>query len=261
MRGVRGKEIAMIFQNPKSSLNPFLTVGRQISEAIRLHTPVKGPREAKERAIAWLERVHMDSPRLRFDQYPDGLSGGMCQRAMIAMALASEPSLLIADEPTTGLDATIQSRIVALLAELKSGLGVTTLLITHDIRVVSRLADTVAVMYGGTVMEHGPARDVLAPSVEPKHPYTSALLASLPSAQKNGGPHAIDGRLSVIRGEVVDTMDVPRGCRFYARCDRVTNTIRARCMSQEPALAAVTAGHQIRCYLYGDEPRDGARAG
>jgi len=261
MRGVRGKEIAMIFQNPKSSLNPFLTVGQQISEAIRLHTPVKDSREAKERAIAWLERVHMDSPRLRFDQYPDGLSGGMCQRAMIAMALASEPSLLIADEPTTGLDATIQSRIVALLAELKSELGVTTLLITHDIRVVSRLADTVAVMYGGTVMEHGPARDVLAPSVEPKHPYTSALLASLPSAQKNGGPHAIDGRLSVIRGEVVDTMDVPRGCRFYARCDRVTDTIRARCMSQEPALAAVTAGHQIRCYLYGDEPRDGARAG
>src|SRR5206468_1412190 len=147
--------------------------------AVLLHTGVTHSGEAKERAIPCLERVHMDSPRLRFDQYPDGLSGGMCQRAMIAMALASEPSLLIADEPTTGLDATIQSRIVALLAELKSGLGVTTLLITHDIRVVSRLADT----------------------------------------------------------------------------------IRARCISQEPALAAVTAGHRIRCYLYGDEPRDGARAG
>ena len=241
----------MIFQNPKSSLNPFLTVGQQISEAIRLHTPVKDPKEAKERAIAWLERVRMDSPRLRFDQYPDGLSGGMCQRAMIAMALACEPSLLMADEPTTGLDATIQSRIVALLAELKSELGVTTLLITHDIRVVSRLADTVAVMYGGTVVEQGPARDVLAPSVPAKHPYTAALLASLPSAQKNGRPHAIEGRLSVIRGEVVDTMDVPRGCRFYARCDRVTDAIRARCMSQEPALATVATGHRIRCHLHG----------
>ena len=254
--GVRGKEIAMIFQNPKSSLNPFLTVGQQISEAIRLHTSVTHPSEAKERAIGWLERVRMDSPRLRFDQYPDGLSGGMCQRAMIAMALASQPSLLIADEPTTGLDATIQSRIVALLAELKSEFGLTMLLITHDIRVVSRLADSVAVMYGGTVMEHGPARDVLAPGSDPKHPYTAALLASLPSAQ-NGRRHAVDGRLPVIRGEVVDTMDVPRGCRFYARCDRVTEAVRARCLGQEPALATVAAGHRIRCHLHAGEPRGG----
>jgi oligopeptide/dipeptide ABC transporter ATP-binding protein len=255
LTGVRGREIAMIFQNPKSSLNPFVTVGQQISEAVRLHTGVTHASEAKERAIGWLERVRMDSPRLRFDQYPDGLSGGMCQRAMIAMALASEPSLLIADEPTTGLDATIQSRIVALLAELKSEFGVTMLLITHDIRVVSRLADTVAVMYGGTVMEHGPARDVLAPESEPKHPYTAALLASLPSAQANGRRQAVDGRLPVIRGEVVDTMDVPRGCRFYARCDRVTEAIRARCQGEEPALGAVAAGHRIRCHLHvGDTP-------
>ena len=257
LTGVRGKEIAMIFQNPKSSLNPFVTVGQQISEAIRLHTGVTHPSEAKERAIGWLERVRMDSPRLRFDQYPDGLSGGMCQRAMIAMALASQPSLLIADEPTTGLDATIQSRIVALLAELQSEVGVTTLLITHDIRVVSRLADTVAVMYGGTVMEHGPARDVLAPDAEPKHPYTAALLASLPSAQNNGRRHAVDGRLPVIRGEAVDTMDVPRGCRFYARCDRVTASIRARCQGQEPALATVATGHRIRCHLHAGETRSG----
>jgi oligopeptide/dipeptide ABC transporter ATP-binding protein len=257
LAGVRGKQIAMIFQNPKSSLNPFVTVGDQISEAIRLHTGVTHMSDAKERAISWLERVRMDSPRLRFDQYPDGLSGGMCQRAMIAMALASEPSLLIADEPTTGLDATIQSRIVTLLAELKSDVGVTTLLITHDIRVVSRLADTVAVMYGGTVMEHGPARDVLAPRAEPKHPYTAALLASLPSTQTNGRRHATDGRLPVIRGEVVDTMNVPRGCRFYARCDRVTDAIRARCLDDEPALAAVAPGHTMRCHLYGDDARTG----
>jgi len=255
LTGVRGKEIAMIFQNPKSSLNPFVTVGQQISEAIRLHTGVTNASEARERAIGWLERVHMDSPRLRFDQYPDGLSGGMCQRAMIAMALASRPSLLIADEPTTGLDATIQSRIVALLAELQSEVGVTTLLITHDIRVVSRLADTVAVMYGGTVMEHGPARDVLATGLEPNHPYTAALLASLPSAQNNGRRHAVDGRLPVIRGEAVDTMDVPRGCRFYARCDRVTDAIRERCQAQEPVLGAVAAGHRIRCHLHAGETR------
>jgi peptide/nickel transport system ATP-binding protein len=253
LAGVRGKEIAMIFQNPKSSLNPFITVGQQINEAIRLHTGVTGARETKERAIGWLERVRMDSPRLRFDQYPDGLSGGMCQRAMIAMALASEPSLLIADEPTTGLDATIQARIVALLEELKSEFGVTMLLITHDIRVVSRMADSVAVMYGGTVMEHGPARDVLAPGREPKHPYTAALLASRPSAQTNGRRHAGDGRLPVIRGDVVDAMNVPRGCRFVARCDRVTEAIRARCVGEEPAPATVVPGHRIRCHLYAGE--------
>jgi len=261
LTGVRGKEIAMIFQNPKSSLNPFLTVGQQISEAIRLHTRVTDASEAKERAIGWLERVRMDSPRLRFDQYPDGLSGGMCQRAMIAMALASEPSLLIADEPTTGLDATIQSRVVALLAELKSEFGVTTLLISHDVRVVSRLADTVAVMYGGTVMEHGPARDVLEPGSEPKHPYTAALLASLPSAQTNGARRAVDRRLAVIRGEVVDTMDVPRGCRFYARCERVTEAIRARCLGQQPALVTVAAGHRIRCHLHVGETGAGTHPG
>ena len=137
MKKLRGKEIAMIFQNPKSCLNPFTPVGKQITEAIRLHTSVKAEPAARERALTWLDRVKMDSPRLRFDNYPYGLSGGMCQRAMIAMALACEPSLLIADEPTTGLDATIQSKLVALLAELKSELGVTTLLISHDISMIS----------------------------------------------------------------------------------------------------------------------------
>jgi peptide/nickel transport system ATP-binding protein len=252
-RGVRGREIAMIFQNPKGSLNPFVTVGRQIMEAVLLHTPVKDRLQAKERAISWLERVRMDSPRLRFDHYPDNLSGGMCQRAMIAMALASEPALLIADEPTTGLDATIQSRIVGLLAELKSTLGVTTLLISHDIRVVSRLANAVAVMYGGTVMEHGPADDVLAPDFTPKHPYTAGLLASLPSAQHEGRLHAIDG-------DVVDTMSVPRGCRFYDRCSRITDAIRRRCAEDEPALTTVASGHRVRCWLYAEEPAEGAEA-
>jgi oligopeptide/dipeptide ABC transporter ATP-binding protein len=248
MASVRGNEIAMIFQNPKSALNPFVTVGHQITEAIRLHTPTRDAREAKERALYWLDRVKIDSPRLRFDNYPYGLSGGMCQRAMIAMALSSEPSLLIADEPTTGLDATIQSKIVGLLAELKAEFGIATLLISHDIRVVSRLADRVVVMYGGTVLECGPAPEVLADRSAPTHPYTAALLASVPSVHNVRD----NGDLPAIEGEVADAIDVPRGCRFYARCNRVTDDIRNKCARHEPELKAVTPGHYVRCWLYGD---------
>lgn len=248
MAPVRGKEIAMIFQNPKAALNPFVTVGHQITEAIRLHTPTKDPREAKERALYWLERVKMDSPRLRFDNYPYGLSGGMCQRAMIAMALSSEPALLIADEPTTGLDATIQSKIVGLLAELRSEFGIATLIISHDIRVVSQLADSVAVMYGGTVVEYGPASDVLAAELAPKHPYTAALLASIPSVHNV----RTNGDLPAIGGEVPDAIDGPRGCRFYDRCNRVTDDIRDQCAHHEPELKELTPGHRVRCWLYGD---------
>ncbi|HEV8642181.1 MAG TPA: ABC transporter ATP-binding protein [Methylomirabilota bacterium] len=245
---VRGKAIAMIFQNPKSALNPFVTVGDQITEAIRLHTPKKDPKEAKARALDWLERVKIDSPRLRFDNYPYALSGGMCQRVMIAMALSSEPSLLIADEPTTGLDATIQSKIVGLLGELKAELGITTLLISHDIRVVSRLADSVAVMYGGTVVEYGPAADVLAAGFAPKHPYTAALLASIPSVQNVREK----GYLPAIEGEVPDPIETRRGCRFYGRCNRVTDDIREQCARHEPELKAVMPGHHVRCWLYVD---------
>jgi oligopeptide/dipeptide ABC transporter ATP-binding protein len=248
MNDVRGKEIAMIFQNPKSSLNPFTTVGRQITEAIQLHTSSKQDREAKERAIMWLNRVKIDSPRLRFDNYPFGLSGGMCQRAMIAMALACEPSLLIADEPTTGLDATIQSMIVDLLAELKSELGITTMLISHDISVISRLSDSVAVMYGGTVFEYGPAMDILSAGFEVKHPYTAALLASIPSAQNIREK----GYLQAIEGDVLDTINIPEGCRFYSRCNRVTDRIREKCARQEPDLRKIGSGHKVRCWLYFD---------
>ena len=248
MAEVRGKEIAMIFQNPKSALNPFVTVGRQIAEAIRLHTPTKDSKEAKERALYWLERVKIDSPGLRFDNYPYGLSGGMCQRALIAMALSSEPALLIADEPTTGLDATIQSKIVDLLEELKAELGITTLLISHDIRVVARLADSVAVMYGGTVVEYGPAADVLAAEFVPKHPYTAALLASIPSVQNVRDT----GYLPAIEGEVPDPIEVPRGCRFFGRCNRVTDDIREQCARHEPELKTARPGHHVRCWLYVD---------
>ncbi len=248
MKEVRGKEIAMIFQNPKSSLNPYNTVGSQITEAILLHTAIKGEQEAKDRAIYWLERVKIDTPRLRFDNFPYGLSGGMCQRAMIAMALACEPSLLIADEPTTGLDATIQSKIVDLLAELKAEFGITTMLISHDISIISRLSDSVAVMYGGTVVEYGPAKDILAPDFASKHPYTAALLASIPSTRNIKEK----GYLQAIEGDVLDTINIPAGCRFYGRCTRVTDAIREKCDKHEPVLREITPGHRARCWLYFD---------
>ena len=248
MSKVRGKEIAMIFQNPKSSLNPFTTVGKQITEAILLHTDHKNEQEAKDRAIYWLDRVKIDSPRLRFDNHPYGLSGGMCQRAMIAMALSCEPSLLIADEPTTGLDATIQSKIVDLLAELKSELGITTMLISHDISIISRLSDSVAVMYGGTVVETGPARSILAKGDDRKHPYTSALLTSIPSAENIKEK----GYLQAIEGDVLDTINIPAGCRFYGRCNRVTDKIKEQCERQEPDLREIAPGHKARCWLYFD---------
>jgi oligopeptide/dipeptide ABC transporter ATP-binding protein len=246
MQGVRGKEIAMIFQNPRSALNPYSSVGRQLVETIRLHTRFKAKNESKERALHWLERVRIDSPRLRFDNFPFGMSGGMCQRAMIAMALCAEPSLLIADEPTTGLDATIQSRIVALLAELKAETGTATLLISHDISVIQRLSDRVAVMYGGTVVETGSAAQVLAPQARVRHPYTAALLASIPSTETIRRK----SYLQAIEGEVLDTIEVPRGCRFYGRCDRVTEAVRSRCAGLEPPLAEVAPGHKLRCWLY-----------
>ena len=248
MGNIRGKEISVIFQNPRSSLNPFIPIGKQITEAILLNSPGKKRREAKQRALYWLEQVKIDSPRLRFDSYPYGLSGGMCQRAMVAMALASEPSLLIADEPTTGLDATIQSKIVDLLQELKSAFNVTTMLISHDIEVIKRLSDSAAVMYGGTLMEYGPARDILRVDLESKHPYTAALLASIPS-EKHIKEKAY---LQAIKGDVLDTINTPEGCRFYARCNRVTDGIREKCHYHEPDLREISPGHCVRCWLYFD---------
>ena len=248
MARIRGKEISMIFQNPKQSMNPFETVGKQITEAIRLHTGNTGEKESKEKAVEWLDRVKIDSPRLRFDNYPYGLSGGMCQRAMIAMALSCEPSLLIADEPTTGLDATIQSKIVDLLAELKSEFGITTMLISHDISIIARLSDKVAVMYGGTVVEEGPAKDILSRSNDRKHPYTAALLTSIPSAE-NVRAH---GYLQAIEGDVLDTINIPAGCRFYGRCNQVTDRIREKCERLEPDLREIEPGHKARCWLYFD---------
>jgi oligopeptide/dipeptide ABC transporter ATP-binding protein len=211
---------------------------------------LKGKSEARDKALQWLERVRIDSPRLRFDNFPFGMSGGMCQRAMLAMALCAEPSLLIADEPTTGLDATIQSRIVELLAQLKAETGTATLLISHDISVIQSLSDRVAVMYGGTVVETGRASDVLAREASAQHPYTQALLASIPSAETIRKK----AYLQAIEGEVLDTIEVPRGCRFYGRCNRVTEAVRERCAGLEPPLAEVAPDHKVRCWLYPSKP-------
>jgi len=167
---------------------------------------------------------------------------------MVAMALASEPSLLIADEPTTGLDATIQSKIVDLLKELKSAFNVTTMLISHDIGVIKRLSDSAGVMYGGTLMECGSAGDIFSPDFESKHPYTAALLASIPSER-----HIKEkAYLQAIEGDVLDTINIPEGCRFYTRCNGVTEGIRGKCQYHEPDLREISPGHCVRCWLYCD---------
>ncbi len=246
MKGIRGRQMAMIFQDPRSAMNPFSTVGRQITETILQNTAISNRKEAREKALDWLDQVRIDSPKIRYHNNPHGLSGGMCQRAMIAMALAAEPTLLIADEPTTGLDATIQSRIVKLMGQIKARLGLTTLLISHDIDVIRQLSDRVAVMYGGAVLENGPVHSVLHPGIEPKHPYTAALLSSIPNRRLIEEK----GDLKAIKGDVLDTISTPKGCRFYPRCRRCHGPIATTCAHQEPPLIPVADGHMVRCWLF-----------
>ncbi len=208
MRAIRGNAISMIFQEPMTSLNPVYTCGDQIMETVMLHERL-GRREAKRRAIEMLERVGIPAPAQRVDEYPHQLSGGMRQRVMIAMAPACRPALLIADEPTTALDVTIQAQILALLKQLQHELGMAVILITHDLGVVAETADRVAVMYAGQVVEHAPVRPLFRRSL---HPYTAGLQASLP---KLGAPR---DRLRVIRGSVPNPARFPEGCRFHPRC-------------------------------------------
>ena len=233
-RALRGSAMAMIFQEPMTSLNPVHTIGRQIVEAIRAHAPVT-QQAARVRAIEMLELVRMPSPATRIDDYPHNLSGGMRQRVMIAMALAGEPRLLIADEPTTALDVTIQAQILELLRELRERLGMATLIITHDLGVVAELADEVLVMYAGKIVESASVRELFD---DPQHPYTIGLLGSIPRLD------AEQARLATIEGMVPSPLNQPPGCRFAPRCPFA----EGRCLAQAPPLGDVAPGHQVACW-------------
>jgi peptide/nickel transport system ATP-binding protein len=237
MRTIRGKEISMIFQEPMTSLNPVFTCGEQIIETVMLHEQI-GRHAARTRAIEMLALVGIPSPDQRIDEYPHQMSGGMRQRVMIAMALACRPAVLIADEPTTALDVTIQAQILELLQRLQQELGMAVILITHDLGVVAETADHVAVMYAGRIVEYCDVRSAFR---KPLHPYTAGLQASLP---KLG---ATQDRLRVIPGSVPNPANFPVGCRFHPRCPVAQN----RCLT-EPGLLAIEPGHLARC-LRADE--------
>jgi oligopeptide/dipeptide ABC transporter ATP-binding protein len=240
IRSVRGNEIAMVFQEPMTSLSPVHTVGSQIAEAVALHRGVN-KKQARDRAIEMLARVGIANPAQRYDEYPHQFSGGMRQRAMIAMALSCEPSLLIADEPTTALDVTIQAQIMELLLELKEQLHMAMLMITHNLGLIAELADRVAVMYTGKIVELAPTASVLA---EPLHPYTLGLLQSVPRLGSG-----VKARLAAIPGSVPDPFRLPTGCSFAPRCS-AERTPPCFDPSGVP-LREVRPGHFVRCTLYG----------
>ncbi len=234
MRQVRGRDIGMIFQEPMTSLNPVHTVGYQIGEAICAHESGIGKAELRHRAVEALRRVRIPSPERRFDDHPHQLSGGMRQRVMIAMALACAPRLLIADEPTTALDVTVQAQILDLLREIQAGTGMGIVLITHDLGVVAEMADEVAVMYAGRVAERGPARAIFE---EPQHPYTIGLLGSVPRLDEERD------RLLAIAGSVPPPFALPHGCRFHPRCPFSA----APCRAGQPPLRELAPGHRAAC--------------
>ena len=245
IRAIRGHEIAMIFQEPMTSLSPVHTVGFQIVEAIRLHLNLRGE-EAQSHAVNMLDRVGIPDAERRFAQYPHEMSGGMRQRVMIAMALSCRPALLIADEPTTALDVTIQAQILDLMRDLQDEFQMSIMLITHDLGVVAEMADEVAVMYMGRIVEHAATEEIFE---DPKHPYTQALMQSIP-----GMSQARKTRLQTIMGSVPDPYTRLQGCPFHPRCeeaqDGVCNT------GDRPELLVVEDGHAVACVLYGEDVRD-----
>jgi peptide/nickel transport system ATP-binding protein len=240
LRKIRGKEISMVFQEPMTSLNPVFTCGEQIAEALRLHEGL-GRRDAMDKTVEMLKVVHIPNAERRVKEYPHQLSGGMRQRVMIAMALSCSPNLLIADEPTTALDVTIQAQILELLNELKSKLRMAVMLITHDMGVIAETAQRVVVMYAAKVAEEAPVGDLFK---EPLHPYTQGLLRSIPRIDLAATEHlrleTIPGTVPTLRG------DIAPGCRFAPRCPFVKSV----CTEQDPVLKEVKPGHKVSCWLY-----------
>ena len=239
MRAVRGGKIAMIFQEPMTALNPVYTIGSQIMESPRIHRGMSR-REARKTAIEMLEKVGIPMPEKRANDYPHQLSGGMRQRAMIAIALCCNPELLICDEPTTALDVTIQAQILELINNLKKELNTSVIMITHDLGVVAQVSERVLVMYAGKVMEHGRAKDVFT---SPRHPYTKALLESIPTVEN------ASARLRSIEGMVPSLSNRPSGCLFHPRCVHRMEV----CETRRPGLLTDGDGRQVRCWLYGGE--------
>ena len=245
IRNIRGDRISMIFQQPISSLNPVYTAGFQIAEVYRVHRKMKkGP--ARDKALEVLREVGIPDPERRIDAYPHELSGGMAQRIMIAMALAAGPELLIADEPTTALDVTIQAQIIDLMRDVREDLGTAIILITHDLGIVAEIADRVAVMYAGEIVEEA---DVETLFTDPKHPYTRGLIGSIPVAG------ARREWLDVIPGRVPNLIDLPPGCRFAPRCRARLENDLTICTEREPALLDVGENHTARCWLYSEGRR------
>jgi len=238
MQGIRGKQIGMIFQEPLSSLDPVFTIYNQVAEAITLHENVNG-NELKERVTALLKKVHIPDAEKRLKSYPHQLSGGMRQRVMIASAISLKPALLIADEPTTALDVTIQLQILKLIKELKNEMDMALLLITHDLGVVSYMCSHVSVMYAGRIVESCATEELFS---DPKHPYTKALLKSMPQGRSEGK------KLDTIQGTVPMMTNLPGGCRFSDRCEYANE----KCKQSEPALTEISAGHFVACSKEGN---------
>lgn len=239
MRQIRGNEVAMIFQDPMSSLNPVFTIGNQMIEAIKLHKKL-GKNKAKQRAIEYMKLVGLPRPEELLNEYPHQLSGGMRQRIMIAMAMACEPKLLIADEPTTALDVTIQAQILKLMKNLNDNYQTSIMLITHDLGVVAQVCERVIVMYSGKVVEEGDVKSIFN---DPKHPYTKGLIKSVPNVKKRAE------KLYSIPGNVPKPGSIKQGCRFHARCEHVME----RCISENPTLRQVGDGQLASCFLYETE--------